>query len=159
MVKRSLYLGASLLAAACVLSSCASRAEVTGYCPQIEFGTFYSQASSSTRPVKNPEGRTIFFDRTPIYRLQDISQARLGSDDATVLMSIKAEAAERLKSATTGHSGATLAFVVDDQALMAVVWEGGYGFESGDMQLSLRSADVARKLVTTIERCIEEDPG
>lgn len=159
MIKRSMHVSVSLLAA-CVLSSCSSvGTKATDSCPQVEFGAFSSHASSSTRPVKSPEGRTIFFDRTPIFRLQDISRARLGSDAATVLVSVKADAAERLKLATTGHSGATFAFVVDAQALMAVVWEGEYGLDSGDMQLSFRSVDVARRLVGTIERCTEEGRG
>jgi hypothetical protein len=157
MIKRSLYVSVGLLAA-CLLGSCSAvGTNALNSCPRVEFGEFRSQTSSSTRPVRNPEGRTIFFERTPIFSLLDISKTQVGSDGATVLISVKADAAERLKQATTGRSGATLAFVVDDEALMAVVWEGDYGLESGDMQLSFRNTDVARKLAKTIERCTEED--
>lgn len=154
MIKRTVRAGIGLFIAVCALGSCTSQqTEATGSCPRIEYGIFSSQASNSTRPVRHPQGRTIFLETTPLFRLQDIAQAHLGSDGATVLMSVKADAAERLIHATTNNSGVRLAFVVDDEALMAVVWEGDYGFESGDLQLSFRSADMAQRLVSTIERC------
>lgn len=70
-----------------------------------------------------------------------------------MLLSVKADAAERLRLATTDNSGATLAFVVGDRALMAIVWQGDYGIEDGEMQLSFRSDAVAQGLVRTVERC------
>ena len=156
MCKLRLRALALLLAVSCLGSFAALAASEP--CPRIEFGVFHEEQKENTRSVRGPQGRTLFFEQTPITRLQDISRAHLGSDEATVLVSLKAEAAERLKTVTTGNSGVRLAFVVDDEAVLAVVWEGEYGFESGEMQLSLRNEDVAQKLVMTIGRCIEQSP-
>lgn len=125
-------------------------------CPRVEIGVFHQQPSGGTRSVRGPEGQAIHFERTPITRLGDVARVQLGSDRATVLLNVKADAAERLKVATTGRSGIRLAVVVDDQAVLAVVWEGDYGFDSDGLQLSLRSEDSARELVATVSRCIGE---
>lgn len=160
MAKRKFRICAAALVAASFLSGCAPTGKVAAEaCPQIEFGVFHQQQLNSTRPVRGPEGQIIFFEQIPIARLQDVSQAQLGDDEATVLMNFKPDAADRLKRATTGNSGVRLALVVDDEAPMAVVWEGDYGIEDGRMQLSFRSENTARELVRTFGRCTEESSG
>jgi hypothetical protein len=156
MITLNLRICALALVAAGVMSSCASKDDIEREsCPRVEFGAFHLQQLDNTRPVRGPEGQVIYFEHIPIASLQDISQAQLGGDEATVLMAFKPAAAERLKSATTGHSGVRLALVVDDEAPMAVVWEGDYGIEDGRMQYSFRSKDTAQELVRTISRCME----
>ncbi len=150
----------TVLIAASVVSGCVPTGHVaTETCPQVEFGVFHQQQLNNSRSVRGPDGRVIYFEQTPITRLQDISQARLGNDEATVLMTFTPDAAKRLRSSTTGHSGVRLALVVDDQAPMAVVWEGDYGIEDGRMQFSFRSKDTARELVRVIGRCTNESNG
>lgn len=160
MVKLNLRIRATAFAIASLLSSCAPTGGAGAEaCPQIEFGVFHQQHLNGTRSVKGPEGQTIFFEKLPIASLRDISQAQLGEDEATVLVNFKPDAAERLKSMTTGNSGVRLAFVVDGEAPMAVVWEGDYGIEDGRMQLSFQSEDTARELVRTVGWCMEGGSG
>ena len=87
------------LACSCTLARSGKMAAQT--CPQIEFGAFQEHPGSNARPIRSPQGKTIFFERTPITRLHDISLAQLGSNEATVLLSFKADAAER--TAGTGR--------------------------------------------------------
>lgn len=127
-------------------------------CPRIEFGEFLQRPSKDTRPVTS-DGQNIHFGKSPIFSLRDIARARLGEDGGTVFVDVKPDAAMRLKSATTGHSGSRLALVVDDVAVMAIIWEGDYGLDDGSMQFSFRSGDAARQLVSTISRCAATSPG
>jgi hypothetical protein len=46
-----------------------------------------------------------------------------------------------------------LAFVVDDQALMNVFFEGGYGVGLDGLQLSLSNLEAAAGIADAINRC------
>jgi hypothetical protein len=139
---------AQTLSPALANASCAPRVDLTVVEPS---------ASSETRPVKLGE-RTIFVRRDAITTTRDISEINVAGDDFDTLIRLKYEpkAAARLLEATTGHDGLRLAFVVDDDVLLAFVWQGPYGIGTDGTQLSIRNGLAkAQRLMEAIRSCID----
>ena len=124
-------------------------------CPRAEFVEVRPKVSPQTRPVRLND-RTIHVLRSPITALADIAELRLGSaqDDAALYLKFKPEATQRLTQATTGHSGVRLAFVVGNEALLSITWEGDYGLDASGSMLSLSNRATARRVFERLKPCL-----
>ncbi len=125
-------------------------------CPMVGFSLIEPGASAGTRTVKGPTGAALQVRRDALTTTQDIAEVNLGGNDidALLLVKFRPDAEARLIAATTGHPGLRLAFVADDEALLAVTWEGPYGLDPGGVQVSLQgNPDRARSLVAAIQTC------
>jgi hypothetical protein len=126
-------------------------------CPNAVLTLVEPSASSQTRPVKNGQ-QTVFVRGDAITTTSDISEIKVAGNDYDTLIQIKYTpvAAARLLAATTDHDGLWLAFVVDDEVLLAFTWEGPDGIGPDGTQLSLLDFGVARakRLADSIRSCI-----
>jgi hypothetical protein len=142
--------------AALGLALAAQDAAAGAACPSVGFTLVEPRASPDTRPVKLPEGQVLFVRRDAITTTNDIAEIRLSEErDATlILLKFKPEAAARLQAVTTNRSGIRIAFLVDDRALLAPVWQGPYGMDTDGTQVSLNyRLEGARALVDAVRRC------
>ena len=115
------------------------------------------KASPETRPLRIGKNHTIFIRRAALTTLADISEIRLAGDDfdTLILITFNPAAASRLHDATTDRSGRRMAFVADDNVVMAFTWEGPYGMDTDGSQLSIPHGIArARPLVEAIRRCM-----
>jgi hypothetical protein len=125
-------------------------------CPKVGFTVVEPHASSETRPVRAGRNQTLFVRRDLITTTSDIIEIKLAGDNDNTLILVKFRPAadQRLHDATTNHSGMRIAFVVNDEALLAVVWEGPYGMDTGGTQLSIpHGMTKARNLVKAMQGC------
>ncbi len=115
------------------------------------------KASPETRPLGIGKNHTIFVRRAALTTLADISEIRLAGDDVDtlILITFNPAAASRLHDATTDRSGLRMAFVADDNVVMAFTWEGPYGMDTDGSKLSIPHGMArARPLVEAIRRCM-----
>lgn len=156
MAGRSAILGLALLG----IASFSPRALAETHCPSAGFTVVEPTASADTRPVRSPNGKTVFVRREAITTSAEITEAELAGDkyDALVRLKFTPEAASRLHDATTNKSGLRLAFVADNDVVMAVTWEGPYGLDADmGVQLSMENGmKRARPLVDALNKCIVE---
>jgi hypothetical protein len=125
-------------------------------CPNVGFTLVEPSASPETRPVKLGR-QTLFVRRDAITTTSEIADIKLAGDDYDALILIKFEpaAADRLLAATTDHDGQKMAFVVDDEVLLAVTWTGPYGIGPEGAQLSILHGKArAQKLIESLKGCI-----
>lgn len=120
-------------------------------------------ASSETRSVKIAANQTLFVRRIPITTTGDIVDSKLvsdGGDDASLLLKFAPAAAQRLRDATTNHSGRRLAFMFNDEVILNVVWEGSYGLGADGTQVSMRHGmKRARNIMRAIRGCTAANAG
>jgi hypothetical protein len=153
-----------LLSAWTVISGLAlvsSAALASGACPQVGFTIVEPSASSATRPVTVGKGQTLLVRREPLTATGDIVDIRLAADvssdsndDASLYIKLTPVVDQRLHDATTNHSGMRIAFMVNDEVLTNVVWDGPYGMDLGGVRVSMSHGMAqARKLMKAIEGC------
>ncbi len=159
-----MFKSAGLSVLALVLTSAvapfSSGAVAHAACPQVGFTFVEPQASSATRAVRVGRNQTIFVRRVPITTTSDIVTIRLVADDddadnsASLLIKFTPAADQRLHEATSNVSGQRIAFMLDDEVLLNVVWEGPYGMYLGGTRVSIQHGmEPARKLMKAIRGC------
>jgi len=126
-------------------------------CPRVEITRVQPAASPGTRPVASARDGVVQVELAPIVQLSDIAAVAL-SDDAhpALLLGFTPDGARRLEEATTGHDGLRIAFVVDDDALLSVVWEGPYGIGRNGMQINMAAEGKAAEVAARIGPCLAE---
>jgi hypothetical protein len=152
---RSINLAAAVWTAALLLGAVSHEAAAERVCPSVEFTLVEPGASPETRPVKLGD-QTIFVRRNAITTTSDISEIKLAGDDVEALILIKfyPAAEQRMLEATTDHDGLKMAFVVDDEVLLAFTWTGPYGIGPGGTQVSLLNGLArAQRLMESIHGC------
>ena len=129
-------------------------------CPRIGFTLVERTANADTRAVKMNGGRIIFVRRQLLTNADDISQFKVSAspdgdpDDVIVSIKFTAAAAKKLADATTDRSGLRLAFVFNDEIVVAVTWEGRFGMPEDGAQLSVRRGmRQAKRLQRALMRC------
>jgi preprotein translocase subunit SecD len=123
-------------------------------CAHAEHVLVRSSPSPDTRPIKL-DGGTIHVDRIPIATSSDLIEVSADpGDKSTVRLKYNAAAAERLTQATTNNAGARLAFLLDDEVLLLVTWQGEFGFAASGVQLSFGRAAVGERVVKALEPCV-----
>jgi hypothetical protein len=124
-------------------------------CPEVGFTIVERKASPETRLVKFRKSRTLHVRRNALTGTADIVEAKLGGfGDEALQLRFRPEAAARLEAATTDHDGLRLAFVVDDEALMAVTWSGPYGMDRSGTQVDFNNPARTRSLLESLKGCI-----
>jgi hypothetical protein len=123
-------------------------------CARAEHVFVRSSPSPDTRPIKL-DGATVHVDRIPIATSADLTDVSADPNDkSTVRLKYGATAAERLTRATTNNAGARLAFLLDDEVLLLVTWQGEFGFTASGVQLSFGRAAVGERVVKALEPCV-----
>ena len=140
------------------LAAASTEAVAQVSCPRVDLTLVEPGSSSETRPVKLGD-QTIFVRQSALTTTSDISEIKISGDDfeTLILIKYKPAAAARLLDATTNHDGLQMAFVVDDDVLLAFTWQGPYGIDPGGTQLSIRPG-LARpeKLAESLRSCMEQ---
>jgi preprotein translocase subunit SecD len=123
-------------------------------CARAEHVFVRSTPSPDTRPIKLDVG-TIHVDRIPIATSADLIEVSADPNDrSTVRLKYGATAADRLTRATTNNAGARLAFLLDDEVLLLVTWQGEFGFTASGVQLSFGRASVGERVLKALEPCV-----
>jgi hypothetical protein len=137
------------------LAALSGPANAAGACPELGFAVVEPAPSPETRAVAFRGDATLQVRREPITRTADIVVAAIeeGPDSASLSLTFRPEAAERLERATSGRSGLRLAFVAGDEVLMAVTWEGPYGMGKDGARIDMRDRGRARRLVEALGAC------
>ena len=157
-----MFKSSGMLVAAFAFACVASGADAASSCPSAGFTVAEMTPSPATHEVHGgPRGR-LDVRREQITTTTDIAEIKLGGDayDSQILLKLKPDAATRLHDATTNHAGMHIAFVVDDEALGVVTWQGPYGMDA-DLGLQLspgRPAPEFQPLIEAIQRCIGQKP-
>jgi hypothetical protein len=158
-VPKSARLLAMISTVALGLAVVAGGAVAQPSCPRADLTLIEPSPSSETRPVKLGD-QTIHVRRNAITTTSDIAEIEVAGDDVDTLILIKytADAAARLLDATIDHDGQRMAFMVDDDVLLAFRWEGRYGIGPDGTQLSLQDYGLARaqRLMESIRGCIDK---
>jgi preprotein translocase subunit SecD len=130
-------------------------------CPNVGFTLVEPSASEATRPVKLGD-QTLFVRRNALTTTRDIAEIKIAGDDVDTLILIRfnPDAAAKLSEATTDHEGLVMAFVVDDDVLLAFTWQGRWGIDPRGSQLSiLHGMARAQRLVESIRGCTGNKPS
>ena len=152
---KSIQLSIAVWTAALVLAAISHDAAAERVCPSVQFALVEPAASPETRAVKLGD-QTIFVRRSPITTTSDISEIKLATDgvEARILIKFYPAAAQRMLETTTDHDGLRMAFLVDDEVLLAFVWTGPYGIGPGGTQVSLENGLArAQRLMESIRGC------
>ena len=121
-------------------------------CPRAEVVEVMPKASAQTRPVAYRNG-TIHVSRAPLATLADVVKVDFDASRAIVL-TFRPEVGERMERITT-QPGFPMAFVVDDDAVLSVVLEGGFGIGKNGLQISLDSDEERLKEISdSLSRCV-----
>ena len=121
-------------------------------CPRAEVVEVMSKASAETRPVTY-QGRIIHVSRAPLATLNDVVNVRLNPPEA-IQLTFTREVGERMER-ITARPNFPLAFVVDNDALVNVVLEGGFGIGTGGLQVSVDSNfERVKKIYDALSRCV-----
>jgi hypothetical protein len=134
--------------------SAATPRVVAAQCPRAEVVEVMPMATAETRPVVFGN-RTIQVNRVPLATLEHI--VKVGFDAPwAIQLTFTREAGERMER-ITARPNFPMAFVVDDEALVSVVLEGGYGIGKDGLQVSLDSNEQrVKRIYDTLSRCISE---
>ena len=121
-------------------------------CPRAEVVEVMPKASAETRPVKYQNG-TIHVSRTPLSTLADVVAIEFNPPRAIALAFTPAvgQRMERI----TARPNFPMAFVVDDDAVLSVVLQGGFGIGKDGLQVSVdRNEERIKRIYDTLNRCI-----
>ena len=158
---KSVRLLVTVLVAALGLAATAGEAAGEPSCPRVGFTLVEPSASAETRPVKLGD-QALFVRRDALTTTSDIAEIKIAGDDVDTLILIKFNpgAAARLAEATTDHDGLAMAFVVNDDVLLAFTWQGRWGIDPRGTQLSIQHGMArAQKLVESIRGCTGAKPS
>lgn len=125
-------------------------------CPRVGFVVVEPQASKDTRPLRVSGSQTIYVRQVPITTTSDITDIKLveDDDDANLLIKFNTAGTQRLHDATTNHSGRRIAFLFNDEVLLNVIWEGRFGLDGGEAQVSIRHGlKQAREVIEALRGC------
>ena len=122
-------------------------------CPRAEVVEVMPKASEETRPVTFGGG-TIHVSRAPITTLNDVVKVGLNPPEA-ITLAFTREAGERMERITGSRPNFPMAFVVDNDALVNVVLQGGFGIGKGGLQVSVDSNfERVKRIYDTLSRCV-----
>lgn len=126
-------------------------------CPRFEAALIRDKASSDTRPVRS-NGRIVQVDRTPIFDIDDVTEAKLGDPDDlgaadSLQIKLRPEPAALLEQITADPKGVWLAVVLDNETLLNVLFSGGYGIGKDGLQIHTEDPRRVRGLPAVINRC------
>lgn len=143
-----------LLTVAALYASTASATFVAAQpCPRAEVVEVMPKASAETRPVTYGSG-TIHVSKAPITSLNDVVKVGLNPPEA-IMLAFTPEAGERMERITGSRPNFPMAFVVDNDALVNVVLQGGFGIGTGGLQVSVDSTfERVKRMYDTLSRCV-----
>jgi hypothetical protein len=111
------------------------------------------QASPETRAVAYGGG-TIHVSRAPLSTLADIVDVHFDPPWA-IQLAFKPDVGERMERITGSRPTFPMAFVVDDEAVINVVLQGGFGIGKGGLQVSVdRNEERIKKIYDALSRCV-----
>jgi hypothetical protein len=124
-------------------------------CPRAEVVEVMPKASADTRSVAYQNG-TIYVSRTPISTLKDIAAVGFLPETPWALtLTFKPEVEDRMERITGSRPRFAMAFVVDNDAIVNVVLEGGFGIGKGGLQVSVdRNDERIRRIYDALSRCV-----
>lgn len=126
---------------------------VAAQCPRVEVVEVMPRASRDTRPVAYRNG-TIHVSRTPLSTLADIVGVELDPPWA-ISLTFKPEVEDRMEQVTGSRPNFPMAFVVDDDAVVSIVLQGGFGIGKGGLQISVdRNEERIKKIYDALSRCV-----
>lgn len=122
-------------------------------CPRVEVVEVMPTASRDTRPVAYRNG-TIHVSRKPLSTLADIVGIELDPPWA-ISLRFKPEVEDRMEQITGSRPTFPMAFVVDNDAVVSIVLQGGFGIGKGGLQISVdRNEERIKKIYDTLSRCV-----
>jgi hypothetical protein len=126
--------------------------EVAAQCPRAEVVEVMPMASSDTRPVSY-RNRTIHVNRVPLTRLEDV--VKIGFDAPwAIQLTFTTEVGERMER-ITARPDFPMAFVVDNEAVLSVVLEGGFGIGKDGLQISVdTNEERIKRIYDALSRCV-----
>ena len=137
-----------------LLNVCASAAQQSAaQCPRAEVVEVLPKASASTRPATY-RGATIHVGKTPISTLNDVVAVDYHPPQAIGLTFTPA-VGERMERITGSRPNFPMAFVVDNDAVISVVLEGGFGIGKNGLQISVdNNFERLKRIYDTLSRCV-----
>jgi hypothetical protein len=144
-------LKAIAIAVAVFCTAFAASSAAAAQCPRVEVAEVTSKASAETRPVAY-RGGTIHVSRSPLARLEDVIRVDFDAPWA-VLLTFKPDVGERMER-ITARPDFPMAVVVDNEALVSVVLQGGFGIGSGGLRVSLDDEKRAKEITEALRRCV-----
>lgn len=126
---------------------------VSAQCPRVEVVEVMPKASAETRPVTYQKG-TIHVSRAPLSTLNDVVAVDFNPPEA-IGLTFTPEVGERMERITGSRPNFPMAFVVDKDAVLSVVLEGGFGIGKDGLQISVdTNFDRLKKIYDTLSRCV-----
>jgi hypothetical protein len=124
-------------------------------CPRAEVVEVMSKPSGDTRPVAYRNG-TIHVSRTPISTLADITAVSHDPEaPLAIALRFTPDVEARMERITGSRPTFPMAFVVDNDAIVSVVLEGGFGIGKGGVQFSVdRNDQRIKQVYDTLSRCV-----
>jgi hypothetical protein len=121
-------------------------------CPRAEVVEVMPKATSETRPASYRNG-TIHVSRTPLSTLPDVTDIEFDTP-GIIKLAFTPEVGERMER-ITARPDFSMAFVVDNEAVLSVVLKGGFGIGKNGLQISVDSNfDRIRMIYETLSRCV-----
>jgi hypothetical protein len=122
-------------------------------CPRAEVVEVMPKASAETRPVASRNG-TIHVSRAPLSTLNDLVAVNFNPPGA-IGLTFTPEVGERMERITGSRPNFPMAFVVDNDAVLSVVLEGGFGIGKEGLQISVDSNfDRIERIYDALSRCV-----
>ena len=122
-------------------------------CPRAEVVEVMPKASAETRPVAYRNG-TIHVSRAPLSTMNDVVAVAFNPPQA-IGLTFTPEVGERMERITGSRPNFPLAFVVDNDAVLSVVLEGGFGIGKDGLQISVDgNFDRIKMIYDTLSRCV-----
>lgn len=122
-------------------------------CPRAEVVEVMPQASAETRAVSYGSG-TIHVSRAPLSTLADIVAVNFDAPWA-IQLAFQPHVEERMERITGSRPTFPMAFVVDNEAVISVVLQGGFGIGKGGLQVSVdRNEERIKMIYDALSRCV-----
>lgn len=122
-------------------------------CPRVEVVEVMPGASPGTRPVGH-RGHTIHVSRTPLAALNDVVDVAFREPGA-IALTFTRDVAARMERATA-RADFPMAVVIDNEALVSVVLQGGFGIGGQGLQVSLDNEERARQVAASLVRALRQ---
>ena len=124
-------------------------------CPRAEVVEVMPKASAETRPVAYRNG-TIHVSLVPLSTLKDIASVAFDPETPlAIVLTFTPDAEDRMERITGSRPSFPMAFVVDDDAVVNVVLEGGFGIGKGGLQVSVdKNEERIKKIYDALSRCV-----
>ena len=121
-------------------------------CPRAEVVEVMPEASPETRPVTYRNG-IIHVSRVPLATLADV--VKVGFDASwAIQLTFTPDVGERMER-ITARPNFPMAFVVDNDAVLSVVLEAGFGIGKQGLQVSVdRDVERIKEIHDALSRCI-----